>query len=290
MIKLFKAMANFMKKLKKKRSLSSELHTRWGDPSISYPNEGSWNQWNQPSGFVANATTNTSQEAHPVPSRRYIAVGTTSSQNGGSSSAYCSQNLRKRDTAQPPSTIPKGYFDERIRHRNETTHSPHNHGLGVADTSYGYAAADEESCDEEDEERDTLCDPGGGIDYHGRTNGGHPAREDHGPYSDHAARSPPLSVTSRMRRVSINSTTTEHSASVLGTASSRHTSYTAASSASAPSVSVPPLPPETPRHVLSGIQPLHVEKRSAHPSRTRYREPEPLPRHEMVPSYDELYG
>lgn len=291
MIKLFKAMANFMKKLKKKRRLSSELHTRWGDPSISYPNEGSWNQWNQPSGFVANATSSTSREIHSDEPRRYIAVGTMSSQiGGGGLNDYGSHSLGERDLTHPPSTIPKGYFDERIRHRNGRAHRPHIQGLGVAGTPHGLsnghdATADDESCDEEDEERDTLGDPGGGSTYHGYN-----PRDEHDPYGEHASRSPPLSVTSRMRRVSMNSATTEHSASAAGTASSRHTSFTAASSVSVPSVSVPSLPPETPRHLYSGIQPLHVEKRAVHAPRVRHREAEPAVRHEMVPSYDELYG
>lgn len=211
---------------------------------------------------------------------------------------YGSQRFGEQDSAHVPSTIPKGYFDERIRHRNERANSPHIQGLGVGGTSYGSSngrdtTADEESCDEDDEERDTLGDPGGSAaDYHSHTNGRHRVQEDHDAYGDHAARSPPLSVTSRMRRVSMNSATTEHSASAVGTASSRHTSYTAASSVSVPSISVPSLPPETPRHGLGGIQPLHVEKRSVTAARARYREPEPEPavRHEMVPSYDELYG
>lgn len=289
-------MANLMKKLKKKRRLPSELHARWGDPSISYPNEGSWNQWNQPSRFVANATTSTFQETHPDESRRYAVVGTISSQDSGSLKDCGSQGLGRRDSTQGPSTIPKGYFDESIRHRNGRAHSPQIETLGVAGTSHGLpdghdAAADDESCDEEDEEQDTLGDPGG-WNHQAYTNGDipcHSERDCYDPYGEQASRSPPLSVTSRMRRISMNSATTEHSASVVGTASSRHTSFTAASSVSVPA-SVSSLPPETPRHVFSGIQPLHIEKRNASRARDREPQPEPAVRHEMVPSYDELYG
>lgn len=257
MIQLCKVMVNLMKKLKKKRRLPSELHTRWGDSSISCPNEGSWNQWNQPLGFVANANPDTSREAQSYQSRRHIATGTTSSQNGGSLEGRRSQSLDKRDSTHCPSTIPKGYFDESIRHRNGRTRSPQTNSFGVAGASHGLlgghdAAADGESCDEEDEELDTLGDPGG-SNHHGYMYGDipcHSERDSHDPHGDHAPISPPLSVTSRMRRISMNSAMTEDSMSVVGTASSRNTSFTAASSVSVPSVPVPSLPPDTSRHVF----------------------------------------
>lgn len=298
MINPFKTMANLMKKFKRKRRLSSELHARWGDPSISYPNEGSWNQWNQPSGSVANATAGTSRGTHSDDSRCYLAVGTMSSQNAGILNDRGSQRPTAYDSTQVTSAIPKGYFDDRIRHHSKRAYSPHVQGLGIDGNPQGMsnghdATADDESCDEEDEERDILGDPEGGesgggsaMAYHAYTTGDmsrNPVRDDQDSYVDRSSRSPPLSVTSRMRRISVQSATTEHSSSVTGTASSRHTSYTAASSISAPS-----LPPDTPRYAFNGIHPIHSEKRPV--PRPRYREPEPAVRHELVPSYDELYG
>ncbi|KAJ5632437.1 hypothetical protein N7490_008776 [Penicillium lividum] len=288
-------MASFMKKFKKKRRLSTELHDRWGDPAISYPNEGSWNQWNQTSGFVANASIETPHHLKPDDSRRY-GPPSVPPQNGWNDFHPHLQNI-------PPEPIhdrtnfPRGYFDATIRRRPEKIQRPPVQGLGIGDTRHelrdepqGRDSMDDlvdESCDEEDEEdeeRDTLGDPRG-LNYRGYPTGDIPiarnvSREDCG-YNDIAAKSPALSITSRMRRTSIQSATTQAS-SVAG--SSRRTSYTATSSVSAPS-----LPPDTPR-IPSHAMHLH-EKRPV--PRPKTREPEPTPKptqHEMVPSYDELYG
>ena len=47
-------MTAIIRKLRRKRKLSSELHSRWGDVSITYPTEGSWSQWDQPSSINMN--------------------------------------------------------------------------------------------------------------------------------------------------------------------------------------------------------------------------------------------
>lgn len=291
MINPLKAMASLMKKFKRRRRFSSELDSRWGDPSISYPNEGSWNQWDQPSGFVANATPGTSQHIQSDGSRRYVPMGAIPSQHMGGSNDPRSRSIGTRDPTRTGSTIPKGYFDENIRHRSERSYSPHVQGLGIDGTRHvlsdvNSATADDESCDEGDEEGDTLGDSRGGMMHRGytATDMSRSSRcDDRDSYTDHSARSPPLSVTSRMRRITMQSSTTEQSSSIAGTASSRHTSYTAASSVSAPS-----LPPDTPRYAFNAMHPAPSEKRPV--PRPRYREPELPVRPEMVPSYDELYG
>lgn len=289
-------MASLMKKFRRKRRLSSELDTRWGDPSISYPNQGSWNQWDQPSGFVANASTGSPRIIQTQETRHYIPSESSPSQNPGASSDSGYQSFSAReDHTHVPSAIPKGYFDENIRHRAEKSQRPAVKGLGIdgptpsTGSTHGHTPADD-SCDEDDEEgeeeeRDTFRDPGGGLVFRNPTMGDslrYSPRENQDPYFDRAAKSPPLSVTQRMRRLSQQSSTTEPASSVAGTASSRRTSYTAASSVSAPS-----LPPDTPRFAFHTGQPAY-EKRSA--PRPRLREPEPVARQEMVPSYDELYG
>lgn len=292
----FKAMASLMKKFRRKRRLSSELDTRWGDPSISYPNQGSWNQWDQPSGFVANASTGSPRIVQTQETRHYMPSELRTSQNPGASSDSVYQSFSAReDHAHVPLAIPKGYFDENIRHRVERSQKSAVKGLGIDGTTRstgstnGHTPADD-SCEEdeegeEEEERDTFGDPGGGLVFHNPVMGDplrYSPREDQDPYFDRAAKSPPLSVTQRMRRLSQQSSTTEPSSSVAGTASSRRTSYTAASSVSAPS-----LPPDTPRFAFHTGHPAY-EKRSA--PRPRHREPETVARQEMVPSYDELYG
>ncbi|KAF3387104.1 hypothetical protein F1880_000815 [Penicillium rolfsii] len=284
-----------MKRFRRKRRLSSELDTRWGDPSISYPNEGSWNQWNQPSGFVANATMGSPRNIQTQETRKFVPLESSPSQNPGASSdsGYQSFNPRE-DYDRSAATFPRGYFNENIRHREEKLQRAPVKGLGIDGNTHeigktnGHTPSDD-SCDEEDddddEERDTLGNPSGGQIFRNPLTGDpqrYSPRENQDPDFNHASKSPPLSVTQRMRRFSGQSSSTEPSSSIAGPASSRRTSYTAASSVSAPS-----LPPDTPRFAF---HPGHTayEKRSA--TRPRHREPEPQARQELVPSYDELYG
>lgn len=285
MTNLLKAMANLMKKFKRKRRLSSELHSRWGDPSISYPTEGSWNQRDQNSGFPSTTHAESYHRSQPDESRRYISMGDVPAHNIGRPNDLGPHSINTRDTC-AGLPIPKGYFDENIRHQAERGRRPRVRGLGIDSTRQGRGETqdnlDDESCDEEDEERDTLGDPGGAR-HRGHAEISRPSPQlDRDSYIDRSSRSPPLSVTARMRRISMQSSTTEPECSVAGTTSSRHTSYTAASSVSAPS-----LPPDTPRYAFNSMHPAS-EKR--HAPRPRYREPEPAVHHEMVPSYDELYG
>ena len=273
-------MAGLMKKFKRKRRISSELDSRWGDPSISYPTQGSWNQRSKPSGFFVNASSGLPQSPRSDEASRYISLDSNRSHDSNSPVLqYTPSDLGHADAV-----IPKGYFDESIRRREKAHKLPQNQGLGIAGTRNDrdfngddvvISDNEEESCDEDDEERDTLGDPGGIITHRHYTPG-----DDYNSYPDCAARSPPLSVTSRMRRISTQSSATEHS-SMTGPASSRRTSYTAASSISAPSL------PDTPRYAVHA----HFDKRVA--PRPRYRA-EPAPTNGigqgMVPSYDELYG
>ncbi|KAJ5090638.1 hypothetical protein N7532_009322 [Penicillium argentinense] len=180
-------MANLMKKFKRKRRLSSELHSRWGDPAISYPNQGSWNQRHQPPALPP---------APPLCHRRIRGANGSSPQH-----MDVQPNSNRGD-----SVIPKGYFDENIRHRagksrNQSPspyHPNYNHnqshtqdrqpstsmqGLGIDGTRYTHEraisnnnssssssssnhnhdhhdAASDSSCGEDDEGRDTLGDPG----------------------------------------------------------------------------------------------------------------------------------
>ena len=278
-------MANLIKKFKRKRRLSSELHDRWGDTSISYPNDGSWNQWNQQAGFIANAalqspntTTDGTQRYQPVMPGPL-----------GSPMSNASTSPGSPDPTQTISPFPKGYYNENIRRSDNSSTNPYPHGLGISahsrHTSKGSKehTDTEDSCDE-DEERDTLGDdPGEGRIHRNymtsdlRSSG----RDDSGAYSDRASKSPALSVTSRMRRSSTQSSATQCS-SVAGV-NSRRTSYNTAAS----SVSAPSLPPDTPRFMYNGIHSAHADKRTARP---KHREPDSVAVQQLVPSYDELYG
>ncbi|KAJ5812048.1 hypothetical protein N7474_008349 [Penicillium riverlandense] len=270
-------MAAFFKKIKRKRRLSSELHSRWGDVAISYPTEGSWNQWNQPAGFAANS----SPDAPPPNSQ-------TTAPRGHAPMKSVPSSEPSGFPLHGDSAIPTGHFDERVRQRHRNGHKPSFRGLGVGWNGHEMSSThentdfDEVSCSEEDEEededeeRDTLDAPTRDHEYSS-------TRGDRDSYASHLSRSPPLSVTSRMRRCSLQSCRTEHSTVASVTASSRHTSYTAASSVSAPS-----MPPQTPRfgHVVA--QPLRPDRKQI--TRPRQQEPELVAQQGMVPSYDELYG
>ncbi|THC99748.1 hypothetical protein EYZ11_000798 [Aspergillus tanneri] len=151
-------------------------------------------------------------------------------------------------------TIPTGHYDSKVRGRSKSRPRTWD-----ADSNDGSR--------EEDEGNDAPSALAGPRDRYPKGPSRAGARDEADPYGK-ASKSPPLSVTSRMRRCSLQSTTTEPT-----TASSHHTSFTS-------------LPSEDPRlmyHHHNHHPPTHYEKKS-----TRRREPEPV--QELVPSYDELYG
>ncbi|KAJ5757953.1 uncharacterized protein N7511_006647 [Penicillium nucicola] len=297
---LFKAMATFMKKFKRKRRLSTELHSRWGDVSISYPTQGSWNQWNQPAGFVTNASKASPNLRRDDDEQRYTPTGSIRQQSPSSLGRRSRSAGPRENPVGSQLPFPTGHFDENIRRRagdRENRPLP-NQGLGIGDLRNGpgghlparrasSSRSDEstvdDSCDE-DEERDTLGVPRARLsprdlrDYDSDMS----APRDTIDY-DIAAKSPPLSVTSRMRRCSFQSCATDPMTSASGAPSSRRTSYTAASSISAPS-----MPPSTPR-VASNVANYTPFPEKRHAPRVK-QEPETALRQEMVPSYDELYG
>ncbi|KAJ5543296.1 hypothetical protein N7535_005724 [Penicillium sp. DV-2018c] len=294
---LFKAMASFMKKFKRKRGVSTELHSRWGDVSITYPLQGSWNH-------PSRAAIQTEE------SQQYSPAGAVQERSHSTSSRGSrSTNTREHHPESPP--FPTGYFDQNIRHRLGERHTPpgqHNppaQGHGNQEPGNGDLrhesfrrssssiidesdTDDSSSCDgeeeDDEEERDTL---GPRVQLSPRDYGMaeiSPATGDLNEDFDVPAKSPPLSVTSRMRRCSVQSCATEPTASISGGTSSRRTSFTAASSYSAPS-----MPPSTPRYGYNTLkQSSYPERRYS--SRVKRPEPECAPRQEMVPSYDELYG
>ncbi|KGO43166.1 hypothetical protein PEX1_089230 [Penicillium expansum] len=293
-------MATFMKKFKRKRRVSTELHSRWGDVSITYPIQGSWNQWDQTSGFVTN-TPRADRESEE--NQQYLPAGPLRQPSPSASSRRSRSTGTREHQVGDAASFPTGYFDQNIRRRvgerdayTPPSHTPPGQGLGLGDLRRGPSrrppSSINDECttddsfdeEEEEEERDTL---GPRIEVSPREFGMgdmlHTTRDDPEDF-DIPAKSPPLSVTSRMRRCSLQSCATEPTASISGGTNSRRTSVTAASSISVPSVS-----PSTPRVAYNTPkQPPFPEKR--YPPRTKHREPEPAPRLEMVPSYDELYG
>lgn len=278
-----------MKKFKKKRRLSTDLHARWGDVSISYPTQGSWNQWDQPSGFVANTPEGASSSQYDS-GQRHSSVGSFREPSPTSS-------IRRSRSTGPPErpaiaspSFPTGHFNQNIRHR-DANERPSFPGLGIGDlrrdsshNTSGSVINDDSSsscCDEDEDDRDGPA-PVGLSPRIFELADTHTPRDQTDDF-DIPAKSPPLSVTSRMRHDSIHSYATAPAAPLP--AISQRTSYAAASS-----VSAPPMPPATPRYGLPGHPKSRPPPSGKKHSRPQPPNPESTARGEMVPSYDELYG
>ncbi|KKK25409.1 hypothetical protein P175DRAFT_0489230 [Aspergillus ochraceoroseus IBT 24754] len=261
-------MTAIIHKLRGKRKLSSELDSRWGDVSISYPNAGSWSQYDRISERVSPTSAQSSDHDGHAYGRKHSS-GDCSDHHTAPSPDGPEQPPRK-GSVDSSLTIPTGYYDARVRSRSKTApSSPEppppqlarrpNITLPQAweEERFNDSSADEAECDS--------------VSALGCLKG----RED-APDFSRPSKSPPLSVTSRMRRLSGHSTATDPtSSSIPGTASSKRTSF---------SSSVPSASSEDPR--LARHTPPHHEKktpRRANPARLTTQQ-------ELVPSYDELYG
>lgn len=278
-------MAAFLKRFKKKRKLSSELHSRWGDVSITHPTQGSWNQWDQHSGFFASPTGG-------YPNMHGNDIAQNASQNffqpqSPNPSMRQSRRISTHDHSVPCSpSFPTGYFDENIRRRDTHRRSVQSCGIddlrrqsshaipiamSIEDTSVS-------SCDE-DEEKDFLGPVGSNPRIHKETDLS--SSHDDSEAYDLPAKSPPLSVTACMRSVSDQSYATDPPVSGSGS-TSRRTSYTTASS-----VSATPMLPPNPRPGF------HMPQQQSFAHEVYLPLPRkvgPPTRHSMVPSYDDLYG
>ncbi|KAI9042646.1 uncharacterized protein KD926_005252 [Aspergillus affinis] len=267
-------MTAIIEKLRRKRKLSSELHARWGDVSISYPTEGSWSQC-QSSGGVPNAFPTRPSEQ----SRRHGSLDVLDRPAGSSRMPTPLRSGDRKASVDSAMTIPTGHYDAKLRGRSKTK-PPYPHSPRAWE-----AGSDEYSADEDEEEDvpSALGDCRGRYHHHPPHSTSRVGFRDEDPYA-RASKSPPLSVTSRMRRCSLQSTGTEPT-TIPTTASSKHSSFVS---------SVPSMPSEEPR----SYHPVHQDKKPPQqpqqqpppPRRTKPREADPVRRQELVPSYDELYG
>ncbi|RAL05965.1 uncharacterized protein BO80DRAFT_421154 [Aspergillus ibericus CBS 121593] len=259
-------MTAIIQKLRRKQKLSSELHSRWGDVAITYPTGGSWNQWDHSSAGGHSASTD--------PERRH---GSLELNRSATTPRIGSQI---RSGARAPSvdsamTFPTGHYDARVGSRIRRKNQPSSPGIGLAMPMDSPVECDQSCSDEssEDEEDATAVPAPLNVSRDRNPSNG----EESDAYS-RASKSPPLSVTSRMRRYSVQSNSTEPTISGPGTTSSKHTSYTS---------SAPSNPSEDPRPHVHRLSTQHEKK----PVRRPKPEPLTLPTQpEMVPSYDELYG
>jgi hypothetical protein len=260
-------MTAIIRKLRRKRKLSSELHSRWGDVSITYPNAGSWSQCEE----FAVGTPN-SMPGRTLDHCRHHGSLDSLDRQGNSSRNPCTLPLGepKERTSSTDSaiTIPTGHYDARLRGRSKKKPPPPGPNLGYKTNSDMQDDSDESSADEEGS-ISPLSNP---KERYQRDMPRTKVSREGDSYS-RASKSPPLSITSRMRRCSLQSTTTETSPSMPPASSSKHTSYTS---------SVPSVPSEDPR---LGHRPISHDSKNA-----RRSKPPPVAEQELVPSYDELYG
>ncbi|PLB54598.1 hypothetical protein P170DRAFT_432225 [Aspergillus steynii IBT 23096] len=269
-------MTAIIEKLRRKRKVSSELHARWGDVSISYPTEGSWSQC-QSSGGVPNAMPARPSEQ----SRRHGSLDALDRPAGSSRVPTPLRSGDRKASVDSAMTIPTGHYDAKLRGRSKTK-PPYPHSPRAWEEDSDDCSADE------DEEEDVPSALGGSRGrYHHHPQGASRAggREED-PYA-RASKSPPLSVTSRMRRCSVQSTATEPT-TMPTTASSKHSSFVS---------SVPSVTSEEPRLLYHSVHqdkkppPLpQQQQQQQQPRRAKPREAESARRQELVPSYDELYG
>lgn len=268
-------MSTILKKFRERRKLSSELDSRWGDVSISYPTEGSWNQRYQSSG-------NTGPGVSPEQGKPSRSSNSLERQRWGTTTRprpSPSAHDRDRDTPMgSPSIIPTGHYDANVRSRSRREQRATGPGLGIGmgmgmsqNNCNLWDAANSNGDSSDGEVRDKSTSTGSRNRYLS-------VNIEESDYS-RASKSPPLSVTSRMRRHSHQSSMPEWTPTIQGTTGSRHASFTS----SAPSVSI------------GDSRPGYGSRHNSVQDRKPVHRPQPLNleparSQELVLSYDELYG
>ncbi|KAL2814291.1 hypothetical protein BJX63DRAFT_431447 [Aspergillus granulosus] len=252
-----------VQRLRRKRKLASTLDSRWGDMAISSPNDGSWSQYDAVSTRASPDSARSSEHDHGHEWKH---------SPGESSEPYTSANGQHPETRKAPldsssATMPTGYYDARVRRRSRTkTRSPEpQSGQRPAITlpkAWEEKQYGDSSADEAEDDVSALGSPHGKLGAaDDATSGG--------------SKSPPLSVTSRMRRFSGQSTFTDAIFSAPATASTQRTSFSFDDSRLARHTPIP-----TP----------HQEKKPPQRSNAQDAGPTPAQQQQLVPSYDDLYG
>ncbi|KAL2216718.1 hypothetical protein M432DRAFT_641616 [Thermoascus aurantiacus ATCC 26904] len=300
----------------RKRKLSSDMHSRWGDVSITSPNEGSWSQL--PSNVNSGLARNADYGARHTRGYDTLEGGVDSRHRPGKSkpskasrfiSRLCSRDPGVQEFPQDSTAaIPRGHYENgsRFQSKARAERGPHSFrneesGRAVNHTTSGEPVSKETGvfdpgdrfssrADDGDDEASPTSNiekalnevPGVEENGHRHHKTAESPQDGHESRLPRTSRSPPLSVTSRMRRGSEQNTATGQTASSAGTTSSRHTSFTS-SSLSSPS----PLP-EPPQITKIAYNPSFRDKK--HSGRSKRRNSEWIGTQELVPSYDELYG
>ena len=275
-------MAEIFRKIRSKRKTSSELDSRWGDVYISSPNQGSWSQGDQTSpGFMTSPRLRSPSEQGQQ--QRHSSLDSQRERRSpsfrGTPRPSPSSPDDRATSIDSASTIPRGHYDANIRSRRQSTRlaqglrQPPRTGLGIGILRNGYSVW-EDASSSDDAFSDDDNGRGTGTRRRSSTTNSNNGRyltvnADKNDYS-RVPKSPPLSVTSRMRPYSYEPT----ASSMLPRTEGSRYSYT--------TPSTPAIPPEDPYH--------------GHQERKSVRRPKPLEseltakRQELVPSYEDLYG
>ncbi|KAL6238874.1 hypothetical protein BDW75DRAFT_227668 [Aspergillus navahoensis] len=240
-----------MHRIRRKRKVSSELDPRWGDMAISSPNEGSWSQYGASSRTSPVSAGSFDRDHEPK----------------HSSGEPIQPHITKGDEAKSRNEVtvnslnmPTGYYDSKLR-RQKKTRAPKAQPVQPKPITLPKSWEEKFGDSSADEAVDNVSTLGS------------PQRRKIDDANSRGSKSPPLSVTSRMRRHSGQSTTTDPIFSVPATASSQRTSFSADDPRLARHTPLPPQPDKKPSQGLK-VRDAVLNTASQ----------------ELVPSYDDLYG
>ncbi|KAL4974887.1 hypothetical protein BDW66DRAFT_79061 [Aspergillus desertorum] len=246
-------MTAIMHRIRRKRKVSSELDPRWGDMAISSPNEGSWSQYGA-SARTSPVSAGSSDRDHGPKhsSGEPFRPLTTNGEDADSQNEVPVNSLN----------MPTGYYDSKLRRQRTKPRLPKTQPVQpkpiTLPKSWEEKKFEDTSADEAGDNVSAL---------------GSPRRRGMDDANSRGSKSPPLSVTSRMRRHSCQSTSTDPIFSAPATASSQRTSFSADDPRLARHTPLPPQPDKKP--------PKGLKVRDAVPNSASQ---------ELVPSYDDLYG
>ncbi|RDW81396.1 uncharacterized protein DSM5745_04953 [Aspergillus mulundensis] len=251
-----KIMTAIMHRIRRKRKVSSELDSRWGDMAISSPNEGSWSQYGaSPRTSPVSAASFDHDHGPRQDSRELPEPYIPNGNKVGIVNEVTVNSLN----------MPTGYYDAKLRRQKTKSRPPTVQPVQPVQPKPITLPKSWEEKKFADSSADEAGDNVSSL--------GSPRRRGTDDANSRGSKSPPLSVTSRMRRYSGQSTATDPIFSVPGTASSQRTSFSA----------------DDPR--LARHPPLPAQPDKKPPQGPKVREADPnTASQELVPSYDDLYG
>jgi hypothetical protein len=285
-------------KWRKRRQLSSDMDSRFGDVSISSPNEGSWNE-------MAHMQT-----IHPQPPETNKAgrLKALFRSNAAEQPVYANAVQQPVPAVRPEVQVPHHPMVDIEAHKRSMS-AEGRRGSGGRRTGSGQTLVNTGSprsiVDVMDSSSSCSCDGDDEEEYEERKIRRPPrhrsqsqdsSSQHHTSRAARQHRSPPLSSTAVMRRYSSQSaahSSVTNSTPSTATFSSRHTSMTSAASHGHHQRSIPPrlqeeIPP-VPK-VTPSLSSTRWTKKSRAKGSTKRATGSSIGPQELVPSHDELWG